>query len=181
MRHKLNLQVLLCSKRLPSSGSRSSGFTLIELLVVVVITGILTAVAVPLLSMNIERAKTAATVSTMKSFADGIFSFALLNGGYPADNHETVPTGVDGYINGAEFLQETPLGGRYNFDNYAGGDDYIGISISSFSFPQETREELDEIVDSDVDLANGNFIDSSHSPVRPTLIIERCGDNQGLC
>ena len=181
LRQKLILKLLQTGRPLPSKCSRNRGFTLIEFIVVSVVTGILTAVAVPVMLANLDRAKMAATVSSMRSFADGIFSFAVLNNGYPSDNHELVPAGVESYINGTEFLAETPLGGRYNFDNYEGGDDYIGISISSVSFSQEIREKLDSIVDGDVDLASGRFIDSSHSPVRPTLLIERCGDGEGLC
>ncbi|MEM9566920.1 MAG: hypothetical protein AAF974_01330, partial [Cyanobacteria bacterium P01_E01_bin.34] len=145
------------------------------------VIGVLTAVAIPSLASNIDRARMAAAVSEMKSFADGIHSFALLNGAYPGDNHEAVPAGTDGYINGTAFLETTPLGGRYNFDYYPGSDDYVGISISSFDFPLETRERLDSLVDGEVNLASGLFIDSGHSPARPTLLIERCNDGSGLC
>ena len=178
-RHKLLQSVLVKQAQISSHTSRS-GFTLIELLVVLVVIGVLTAVAIPSLASNIDRARIAAAVSEMKSFADGIYSFAILNGGYPSDNHEAVPTGTDGYINGTAFLEPTPLGGRYNFDNVSGGN-HVGISISSFNFPLETRERIDAHVDGEVNLASGIFIDSSHSPARPTLIIERCGDGTGLC
>ncbi len=178
-RHKLLHSVLMKQARMASRGHRN-GFTLIELMVVLVVIGVLTAVAIPTLASNIDRARMAAAVSQMKSFADGIHSFAILNGAYPGDNHEAVPAGTDGYINGTAFLEPTPLGGRYNFDYFSGGD-YVGISISSFNFPQETRERLDAYVDGEVNLASGIFIDSGHSPTRPTLLIERCNDGSGLC
>ena len=174
------LQSLLMRQARISSREGSSGFTLIELLVVLVVIGVLTAIAIPTMANNVDRARMAAAVSEMKSFADGIYHFALLNGAYPADNHEEVPAGTDGYINGTAFLEDTPLGGRYNFDYFSGGD-YVGISISSFDFPLETRERLDSLVDGEVNLASGVFIDSGHSPTRPTFLIERCNDGSGLC
>ncbi|MGK7912971.1 MAG: type IV pilin protein [Synechococcus sp.] len=164
-----------------SSVGHHSGFTLIELMVVMVVIGVLTAVAIPSLASQVDRARMAAAVSEMKSFADGIHSFAILNGAYPGDNHEAVPAGTDGYINGTAFMNPTPLGGRYNFDNSSGGGQYVGISISSFNFPVETRERLDALVDGEVNLGSGIFIDSGHSPARPTLLIERCNDGAGLC
>ncbi len=178
-RQKLLQSVLMRQAHLASRGQRG-GFTLIELLVVLVVIGVLTAVAIPSMASNIDRARMAAAVSQMKSFADGIHSFAILNGAYPSDNHEAVPAGTDGYINGTAFLETTPLGGRYNFDYFSGGD-YVGISISSFDFPLETRERLDSLVDGEVNLSSGVFIDSGHAQTRPTLLIERCNDGSGLC
>ncbi len=180
-RQKLLLQ-LYSATHLPKQRQlKNRGFTLIELLVVLVVIGVLTAVAIPSMLGQVDRARMAAAVSEMKSFADGIHSFAILTGAYPSDNHEEVPTGTEGYINGTAFLESTPLGGRYNFDNYSGGDNYVGVSISSFNFPLSTREQLDSIVDGNVDLTDGWFIDSNHGQPRPTLLIERCGDGSGMC
>ena len=178
--HKTLLQALLLRQATYANRRHRAGFTLIELLVVLVVIGVLTAVAIPTMASNIDRAKMAAAVSQMKSFADGIHSFAILNGAYPNDSHEAVPSGTDGYINGTAFMEETPLGGRYNFDYFSGGD-YVGISISSFDFPLETRERLDSLVDGEVNLSSGVFIDSGHAQTRPTLLIERCNDGTGLC
>jgi prepilin-type N-terminal cleavage/methylation domain-containing protein len=62
------------------------GFTLIELIIVIVIVGILALVAIPKYFANIEKAKKAEAVSTMRTIREGIL-------GYYAANNKTYPAG----------------------------------------------------------------------------------------
>ena len=170
------LRAIGCSVKPHARQGVDRGLTLIELLVVIVILGLLAAIATPPMFNNIERARVAATASEMKSFADGIYSYALLTGAYPNDSHNAIPPGTDGYINTTAFLTVTPLGGNYNWE---GPDTYPYAGVSLFNSPADNRILLllDETLD-DGNLAGGNFRLGTNG--RPTLIVEECASSP-LC
>lgn len=172
-----NSHLILRTMQLPSKirpcRQATNGFTLIELLAVTVVLGVLSAVAVPVLANNIERARVAATASEMKSFADGIYTYALLTGAYPNDSHNAIPPGTEGYINDVAFLQDAPIGGRYNWEGTNSIYDYVGVALDNSPAPNNVLVMLDEALD-DGNLTSGRFRNDGPSG-RPTLIVEECG------
>ncbi|MFH0855040.1 MAG: prepilin-type N-terminal cleavage/methylation domain-containing protein [Candidatus Omnitrophota bacterium] len=63
---------------------RWSGFTLIELIIVIVIIGILALVALPRYFANIENARKAEALSTMRSYREAELAYYAKNGAYVA-------------------------------------------------------------------------------------------------
>ena len=148
-----------------------NGFTLTEIMIVVAIIGLLASLGLP----SFVRARTIAqgvrVANDLRVFGHAFALYALEQGQYPPDNHESLPAapGLDGYIDPAAFNQETAFGGRYNWegpDRYP----YAGVSVSSTAIMDSHLEEIDAVVD-DGDLAGGQFIVSDHG--RYTYIIER--------
>ncbi|MEG6615868.1 type II secretion system protein GspG [Peptococcaceae bacterium 1198_IL3148] len=62
------------------------GFTMVELMVVIVIIGILSAIAIPNFSGQIERAKIGRAVADLKSVKNLVELYKLENGKYPTTN-----------------------------------------------------------------------------------------------
>lgn len=160
-------------------GRAESGFTLIELLAVLVILGVLSGIAVPTFLNAVQRARVAAVAADIDGFAAGVTSYALLNGGYPPDNHNTYPPGTEGYLNTTAFNLETAIGGRYNWegpDNPA--NDGAGIALFGSPASPDVLEMLDSMLD-DGDLTTGRFVISTKG--RPTLILDDCTASYSLC
>ncbi|MEO0801194.1 MAG: prepilin-type N-terminal cleavage/methylation domain-containing protein [Cyanobacteria bacterium J06642_2] len=155
------------------------GFTLVELLVAVAIASVLSSVAVPTFLRSVQRARIAAVAKDLDGFAAGVQSYALLNGGYPPDNHNDYPPGTEGYLNTAAFNLETPIGGRYNWEGPdLPSNDGAGIALFASPASVDVLEALDGMLD-DGDLATGRFIMSTKG--RPTLILDDCTASYSLC
>jgi len=60
------------------------GFTLIELIIVITIVGILALIAIPKYFSNIERARKAEAVSTMRTIREGVLAYFSINNAYPS-------------------------------------------------------------------------------------------------
>ena len=88
------------------------GFTLIELIIVVIIIGILAAIAAPMMSANVNKAKRAEAVAALGSLRTA----ARL---YITENSGTVPTALSDL---STYIANADLAGRY----YAAGNYSIG-------------------------------------------------------
>jgi prepilin-type N-terminal cleavage/methylation domain-containing protein len=75
------------------SKSENRGFTLIELLVVVAVIGVLTAIALPILSGAGKRAKLASEIAAAKSVTAGMQMYAADNNGAVLPGFYTPPAG----------------------------------------------------------------------------------------
>ena len=71
---------------------RESGFTLIELLIVVAIIGILSAIAVPMYSEHVKRAKVQESVDTIGAIKDEITNYLSKDGIFPrrCNSHDQI-------------------------------------------------------------------------------------------
>jgi prepilin-type N-terminal cleavage/methylation domain-containing protein len=145
-----------------------AGFTLVELMIVVTIIGLLLSIALPEFSNYRLNAKIARTASEMRSLSTAFVAYKAGMSVYPEDSHETLPPGMEQFINPAIWADETPLGGHYNWE----GPDvypYAGLSILDPTAPPHAVVILDQMLD-DGDLATGKFRNGTNG--RPTLIIE---------
>jgi len=71
------------------------GFTLIELIIVIVIVGILAMVAIPKYFANIEKARKAEAISTLRSIREGLMGYFAVNNAYPVADTFPITVIVD--------------------------------------------------------------------------------------
>jgi type IV pilus assembly protein PilA len=157
-----------------SRKATSAGFTIIELLVVLVIIGIIAAIAVVAYANQLDKARVAAVASDLRTFETGFLSYSTDTSEFPPDSHLPPPyhlapgTGMENYLPITRWVQETPLGGNYNWegpDNYP----YAGISLYNATASASVMAMLDEKID-DGNLGQGRFRITPNS--RYTLIID---------
>jgi len=72
------------------------GFTLIELIIVIVIVGILALVAIPRYFANVEKARKAEALSSMRAIREAIMGYYAANNAYPSPNSFPITVTVDG-------------------------------------------------------------------------------------
>lgn len=144
----------------------SRGFTLVELMTVVVVIGVLASIAIPAYTRQLRNAKCGRTASELKSLGTAFVAYVAEHGEFPPDSHDTLPAGMERYINPQIWADGTPLGGSYNWE---GPDSYGYAALSIFGSPEdgETFEILDGQLD-DGNLATGRFQQING---RPTLIL----------
>lgn len=134
---------------------RIQGFTLLEMMLVVAIIGLLAVIALPTFARPRTLALGLRTANDMRVFADAFLQYAIINGSYPADNHEELPPGMEDYIDPADFDAPTGIGGRYNWegpDSYP----YAGLAVSGSNWSAERLLQIDMLVD-DGNLSSGSF------------------------
>jgi len=95
-----------------NSSSRSSGFSLVELMIVIVIIGVLAAVAVPVYSNNVTKAKRAEADAALGSIRTQLDIFKAEFGRYPKER-------IAEYVIGASWNEINPgeLTGKYFTDS----------------------------------------------------------------
>lgn len=135
---------------------RRRGFSLVEMLIVIMVIGVLTAMALSYISHVKNEARVAGTAMNLKRFETAFKSFLAYSGSYPPDTHNTLPPGgVDKFLPRESFEQETPMGGRYNWE----GPDfysYAGISLTDATAETSLLRDVDDLVD-DGNLSTGKF------------------------
>ena len=138
-----------------------SGFTLIELLVVVVVIGVLAAIAIPNFLRAQNKSRVSRTAADLKTFEHAFLDFAADTGAFPPDSHLDAPyhlaggVGIENYVPVQPWVQETPLGGHYNWE----GPDYYPYAAISFFEPTastELMQQLDATIDDGV-ITTGAF------------------------
>jgi type IV pilus assembly protein PilA len=139
-------------------------------MIVVAIIGLVAMMALPSLSRARERAACARVANDFKTFSSAFVLYAVENGHYPADSHETLPkdSGMETYLDADKWYEETALGGHFNWEG-PDGYPYAGISLYDDEFPERVMRMLDDLMD-DGNLASGNFQRTSNG--RYTYIIE---------
>lgn len=146
---------------------RCGGFSLVELAVAVAIVSILAAVAVPISTRLIFRARSTAVQNDLRVFAAAFQAYANEHGDWPAGDGTPAafPPGMEGVLGQTGWQNRTPIGGRYAWDpgsTQQGGHYRAAIVIASVAddpVSDDIRqlEDLDRRMD-DGDLDSGNLI-----------------------
>lgn len=137
-----------------SSGRR--GFTLLELLIVVILLGILSAIAIPMFVDQSDSVGHAAFISSLKAMESSFQQYFALNLAYPRDvARGTRPSEMAEYFNTSTWTQETPIGGKWD---YEGNVLRItaGISVVDSGKSAEYMAEIDQKFDNG-NLGSGRF------------------------
>lgn len=125
--------------------------TLVEMLIVVVVLSILAVIALPAITAKQRSAQDAAFVTNMRLGCDAFRLYRAQNGSYPPDRWPAIiPPGMEGYLKGLNWTEETPIGGMWDWDNGQFGYT-AGVSVY---MPDRTDDEMDEV---DALLDNGNL------------------------
>jgi len=148
--------------------SSSRGFTLIELMIVVTIIGLIAAIAIPNYQRHREHAKVGRTAQELRGLSNGFYGYLAAYQTWPLDSHLTLPPGMDEFINPQIWLDETPLGGHYNWEGYDTYP-YVGLALFDSRATPGQLALLDNMLDNG-DLNTGNFRLGTGG--RPTLILE---------
>lgn len=135
--------------------SRRGGFTLVEIMIVVVIIGLLAAMAIPAFARVRAQSKVSAFANDIRVGSEAFETYAMENGGWPADGGGAVPGVMDGYLNLAKFSGPTPLGGSWDWDNGVFGVT-AGLSVRDPTADLATMVRVDQQID-DGNLATGDF------------------------
>ena len=96
------------------------GFTLIELIIVVIIIGILAAIAAPMMSGNVKRAKQSEAIAAMGAIRTALRLYTASSGGA---NNATSFTDISPYI-----MQSDLSGQYYGSSDYSFGSTQINAS-----------------------------------------------------
>jgi prepilin-type N-terminal cleavage/methylation domain-containing protein len=135
-----------------------SAFTLIEVLVVVVVLGVLASMVIAqFMNITVDAHQTT-FINNGRAFADAIRRFQFENGYYPVAAPNTIPAGLEDYLDNHSFLGGTPIGGVWNISEDAWG---VQSAIGVFFPPPIAQDEaymleIDAKID-DGDLSTGIF------------------------
>ena len=120
---------------------RKQAFTLVEIMIVVVIIGLLAAMAVPVVQKIREHSMSSRFVNDCRVFNDAAQVYMLANGVPEITDGSTgvLPPELVGYISASSWQEDTPIGGRWDFDSDYG---FLGVGAVS---PILTADALDRL------------------------------------
>ena len=128
---------------------RKSGFTLAELLIVVAIIAVLTAIAVPVFTTQLERSREATDLSNIRAAASDLYSDFLVNGaiempdiGDPANPNLANLHWIqlpDGNSYGSRYAYVTIVGAKQTMPGWQGTNGEVNLRVDG----QERTCEFD--------------------------------------
>lgn len=132
------------------------GFTLIELLVVIVVVGLLAALAIPTFLKVTRDSRSTAFGRDVRTLASASETYILESGLWPPDTSSgAFPNEMLGYFSERFFESATPMGGRWDFEQFGSGVT-SAVGVVSPTLDEEALIKADEIID-DGNLATGQF------------------------
>jgi type II secretory pathway pseudopilin PulG len=124
-------------------------------MIVVVIIGLLAVLAIPAMQRVQTLARVNSFTNDLRIGRDAFESYATENGRWPPDGGAAIPNEMDGYLKLSNWLEPTPLGGRWDWD-YGVFGVTAGLSVLGPEVPPETMELVDAQID-DGNLTTGAF------------------------
>lgn len=127
-----------------------AGFTLTELIAVIVVLAVLAAVAAPKFFDFRTRAAGSSMAGTFKVLRNGYFAYYRDNAAYPPDNDGSYGTFyAKPYFEYNIFERDTPIGGRWNWNNIGGITDMCiyNVGASPSADLMAIMTECDRIID----------------------------------
>jgi type IV pilus assembly protein PilA len=135
----------------------SAGFTLVEIMIVVVIIGLLAALAIPAFGRVRQKAQNSRFVSDLRTFSQAFETYASANGAWPGNaGSGSVPPGMSGDFNEANWKGRNSVGGRWNWDRNINSIS-AGVSTTNVTVSDEQMAAIDAVID-DGNLATGLFV-----------------------
>jgi len=128
---------------------KNSGFSLVELMIVIVIIGVLAAVAVPIYSNNVMKAKMSEADAALGSIRTQLRVYYGENGSYPVVAEGAVVGQAWNDINAGELTGKYFNDASYTYYGYAAGDSFL-VTCAAGSIL-----EVDRTLDQSGTLAGG--------------------------
>ena len=97
---------------------RKEGFTLVELLVVITVIGILATIVIVSLRTARELAYFSKAKEELSSIVSALAMYENDNGRYPDDVDRSIPSGLETYLNPANWPEAPWPGSFYDWDNW---------------------------------------------------------------
>ena len=135
------------------------GFTLIEILIVVVILGVLAAIVIPAYAGSTDDSAQQAFIASIRKIADiATYHYQLTGEYFENSTCGQMPAGMDNYMRESVWIQNTPIGGKWNFDRDSYGfRSSFGVHFHDGAPQSEAYMlEIDTAFD-DGDLTTGSF------------------------
>lgn len=154
-----------CRRSMGACIPTAAGFSIVEIMVVITIISLLGALAIPRVKTYQNSARAAVIASNLRTFAAAFEGYSQENGEWPAETAAgEIPAEMAGRLGTSAWLQPSPMGGQYNWENNQthGGVKYrAAICISeSATAPLEVNADMllaiDRLMD-DGNLSTGNF------------------------
>ncbi len=132
------------------------GFTLVEIAFVVVIIGLLTILALPLVVRARDNARAARFISDLRNAVQAFELYAIQTGYYPSDTAPGVrPPEMAEELERTLWDKPTPIGGSWDW-SVDQGSYYAGVAVSGAVVPTSLLQAIDRRLD-DGDLSSGMF------------------------
>ena len=125
-------------------------------MIVVAILGLLLVIAIPNFARARESSMNSRYCGDVRVASAAFLMYAQEHGDYPPDVYPGImPEGMSDYLKRMEWLGRTPLGGQWDWDNWA---NVKGVSSLEITASPEQLVRLDRLLD-DGNLSSGTFRD----------------------
>lgn len=125
-------------------------------MIVTAIIGLLAAMGIPKMLAAGQDTRAARFAREIKAAGHAFVQYAFEHGEYPADKTPAqMPAGMDDYLSGFPWSEETVIGGHWDWD-YGVFGVIAGVSVKSPNWNDEQMQKIDARID-DGNLGSGHF------------------------